>query len=359
VHDDDLPPGPTRSDPSGPGWTRQRRGKGWSHSDDRGRVITDPLVRSRIGQLAIPPAWREVWIAPDESGHIQAVGTDDAGRRQYLYHPAWREARDREKHDRALLLGTRMPRVRAEIAARLTEAGLGARRVLAAGLRMLDLGVFRAGGEQYAPDNPDDDGTFGLATLLRDHVSLNRGAVLVDYPAKGGVQRSVRLADPELHRVVGSLRRRRGGGPELLAFRNGSGRSRGDWHDVTTADLNAAVKELAGAEMTCKDLRTWNATVLAAVDLAARSRDGVPDAQRARTREVRRTMEAVSDHLGNTPAVARASYVDPRVVERYEDGRTILRALRRVGDVTSEAGSVDARSRDVLDRAVVRLIRKG
>ncbi|MBN9107611.1 MAG: DNA topoisomerase IB [Pseudonocardia sp.] len=354
--DEDLPNGLTRSDTAAPGWTRQRRGKGWSYSDDRGEIITDPLVRTRIGQLAIPPAWRDVWIAPEEHGHIQAVGTDDAGRRQYLYHPVWREARDQVKHDRALVLGSRMPRIRAEIAARLGERGLGARRVLAAGLRMLDLGVFRAGGEQYAPENPDDDGTFGLATLLREHATLTRGAVLVDYPAKGGIQRSVRLADPDLHKVIGSLRRRRGGGDELLAFRN-AGRGQ-DWHDVTTADLNAAVKELAGDEMTCKDLRTWNATVLAAVELAARSRDGIPDAERARNRQVTQTMNAVSDHLGNTPAVARASYVDPRVVERYEDGRTILRALRRVGDVTSEGGSVDGRSRDILDRAVVRLIRK-
>ena len=181
------------------------------------------------------------------------------------------------KYDRVLTLGAKLGDVRDEIVRRLDEPGLGRDRVLAAAVRMLDVGVFRAGGEQYAPSDDDEDGTFGLATLRREHVSLKRGAVLFSYPAKGNIPRSVALRDPLLHRVVGSLLRRKGGGEELLAYK-----IKRDWCDVKTADLNGAVKELAGEEYTCKDLRTWNATVLAAVALAAGAAEkGVPG-QRAR-----------------------------------------------------------------------------
>ena len=179
---------------------------------------------------------------------------------------------------------------------------------------MLDLGVFRAGGEEYAPGDDDEDGTFGLATLRREHVKLKRGAVLFSYPAKGGVPRAVALKDPLLHKMVNSLLRRHGGGEDLLVYRNG----RRAWHDVRAADLNAAVKELAGEEYTCKDLRTWNATVLAAVTLAAGTAEsGVPKSERTRKRVVNQAVEQVSEHLGNTPAVARSSYIDPRVLEQF------------------------------------------
>ena len=254
-------------DPAGPGLTRRRRGRGFSYHDASGAVITDHAEIARLKALVIPPAWQDVWISPDPQGHIQAVGTDAAGRRQYRYHDEWRRARDVVKYDRVLTLGAKLGDVRDEIVRRLGEPGLGRDRVLAAAVRMLDVGVFRAGGEQYAPGDDDEDGTFGLATLRREHVSLKRGAVLFSYPAKGNIPRSVALRDPLLHRVVGSLLRRKGGGEELLAYK-----IRRDWCDVKTADLNGAVKELAGEEYTCKDLRTWNATVLAAVALAAGGR---------------------------------------------------------------------------------------
>ena len=251
-------------DPTGPGLTRRRRGRGFSYLDESGAAITDPAEIARLKALVIPPAWQDVWISPDPQGHIQAVGTDAAGRRQYRYHDEWRRARDVIKYDRVLALGAKLADVREEIVRRLGEQGLGRDRVLAGAVRMLDVGVFRAGGEQYAPGDDDEDGTFGLATLRREHVSLKRGAVLFAYPAKGNIPRTLALRDPLLHRVVGSLLRRKGGGEELLAYK-----VRRDWCDVKTADLNGAVKELAGEEYTCKDLRTWNATVLAAVALAA------------------------------------------------------------------------------------------
>ena len=348
---DDCPADLVRVDPAGPGLTRRRRGRGFSYHDATGAAISDPAEVARLRALVIPPAWQDVWISPDPQGHIQALGTDAAGRRQYRYHEEWRRARDVVKHDRVLALGARLGDVRGEIVRRLGEPGLGRDRVLAAAVRMLDIGVFRAGGEQYAPSDDDEDGTFGLATLRREHVGLKRGAVVFSYPAKGGIPRELALRDPSLHRVVGSLLRRKGGGEELLAYK-----VKGDWCDVKTADLNIAVKELLGEEHTCKDLRTWNATVLAAVALAAGSAaDGVPRTAKGRKRVVSAAVKQVSEHLGNTPTVARSSYVDPRVLERFDAGRTVLPVLQKIEGC--EAGlPVDDASRAVLERAVVELI---
>jgi DNA topoisomerase IB len=344
--------GLVRADPAEPGFSRRRRGRGWSFYDCAGEPITDPAGIARIKSLAIPPAWQDVWICPTLDGHIQAVGTDAAGRRQYRYHEEWRRQRDREKYERVLTLGAVLPEVRQALVQRLQEKGLGRDRVLAAGVRMLDVGVFRPGGEEYAPGDDDEDGTFGLATLRREHVQLKRGAVLFSYPAKGGIPRTLALRDPLLHKVVNSLLRRRGGGEDLLAYRNGRG-----WHDVRAEDLNAAVKELIGEQYSCKDLRTWNATVLAAVTLAAGvARGGVPKKERARKRVVNRAIKEVSTHLGNTPTVARSSYVDPRVVERFDEGRTVLPALQHLENGSSMPDLTDDATRAAVEQAVVRLI---
>ena len=348
---DDCPATLVRVDPAEPGLTRRRRGRGFSYLDADGAPITDPEEVARLKALVIPPAWQDVWISPDHCGHIQAIGTDAAGRRQYRYHEEWRRARDVVKFDRVLTLGARLADVRTEIVRRLGEPGLRRDRVLAGAVRMLDIGVFRAGGEQYAPSDDDEDGTFGLATLRREHVCLRRGAVVFEYPAKGNIPRALELRDPLLHKVIGSLLRRKGGGEELLAYKDG-----GEWVDVKTADLNLAVKEVAGEDYTCKDLRTWNATVLAAVALAAESAEkGVPGSERGRKRMVTAAVKQVSEHLGNTPTVARSSYVDPRVLERFEEGRTVLSAVRKLDDDVTGLPADDA-SRALLERAVVKLI---
>ncbi len=342
-----------RVDPQGAGISRRRTGRGFGYRDERGELVTDPALLQRIRHLAVPPAWTDVWICPQPNGHIQAVGTDDAGRRQYRYHDEWRRQRDLEKHDRVARLGDRMPVVRATVAEHLGQRGLGCDRVLGAAVRMLDLGVFRVGGEQYAPDSDDDDdeGSFGLATVRREHVRRRAGAVLFSYPAKGGIDRTVALHDEALYKVVGSLLSRKGGGGDLLAYRVG----RGGWHDVRSEDINVRLKELAGDEFTAKDLRTWNATVFAAVALAEAAAgcdfdDSSPASQRARTRLVNLAIDEVAEQLGNTRTVARSSYVDPRVVERFEQGRTVLPAVRRMGDVSDEA------ARASLERAVLRLL---
>ena len=181
VDDDAVPDGLVRSDPAEPGLGRRRRGRGFSYLDDRGRPLTDPDVVARVKALVLPPAWEDVWICPDPAGHIQAVGTDAAGRRQYRYHDDWTRHRDADKFDRALRLGARMGTVRTEMRDRLAVTGLCPQRVLAGGVRLLDIGVFRSGGEQYAPDE-DDDGTFGLATLRRKHVRCSRRCAATGSP---------------------------------------------------------------------------------------------------------------------------------------------------------------------------------
>ncbi|MDQ4037950.1 MAG: DNA topoisomerase IB [Actinomycetota bacterium] len=304
--------------PNSPGWTRRRNGKGFVYLDEDGaRLSTDAALRCR--QLVIPPAWKEVWICPLENGHIQAVGTDDAGRRQYLYHPRWRELRDKSKHDRVLRVAGRLPQARCTVADHLALDGMPRERALATAFRLLDLGFFRIGGEAYAEAN----GSYGLATIEKQHVRIQNGSVVFEYTAKSGKGRLIALADEPIREAVELLRRRRGGGPELLAFRVGR-----RWYDITSTDINGYIKETVGDDVSAKDFRTWHGTVLAAVELAGQvDKSG---SRTARKRAVAGAMRAVSEYLGNTPTVARASYVDPRVIDLYEDGITISPAFRVV-----------------------------
>jgi DNA topoisomerase IB len=303
--------------------------------------VTDPETLARIKALVIPPAWNDVWICADPRGHIQATGTDSAGRRQYLYHDLWREQRDRDKHDRVRKLGAALPHMRTVIDGHLAGRGLTRNRVLAAAVRLIELGFFRPGGEEYAEEN----GTFGLATIMKEHVSLAKGQLTFEYTAKGDKHREQAVAEEQVYAVVRSLKRRRGGGEQLLVFRNGS-----RWHDVTAADINDYIREVSGGDYTAKDFRTWHATVLAAVGLAV-SRDAVGES--ARKRAVARVVREVADYLGNTPAVARASYIDPRVIRLYEDGRSIALVL---GDLGRDSDFGDLATRGRVESAVLRLL---
>jgi DNA topoisomerase I len=329
-----------RSDVTGPGIRRIRSGRGFRYLDANGLAVP-PEERDRIAQLVIPPAWKEVWICPWPNGHIQAVGFDAAGRRQYLYHPRWREKRDKEKHDHVLDFAAALPDARKIVAAQLDARGLTRERVLAATFRLLDLGFFRVGGERYAEDN----GTYGLSTLLREHVRFTGGEIVFDYPAKGGYERVQAVADPELRRIVRQLRSRPAPGDMLFAYYQDR-----QWHPVHGSDINDYLKYLTGLDVSAKDFRTWNATVLAAVGLA------VSPVSRAsassRKRAVARVVKEVSQYLGNTPAVCRASYIDPRVIERYERGDTIVDAL----DLLGETGSGLA-TQGPVEEAVLHLLR--
>ncbi|HEV2890860.1 MAG TPA: DNA topoisomerase IB [Frankiaceae bacterium] len=302
-----------RVDCSAPGIRRRRAGRGFSYADQNGAPVTDPDTLARIDALVIPPAWTDVWICPHPRGHIQATGVDAAGRRQYRYHDAWRLQRDRAKFDHMVAFGRALPRLRDRINDDLAGDGLSRTRVLACATRLLDLGFFRIGTEGYAEQNQ----TYGLATIRKEHVTVRGDVVTFDYVAKSGKQRIQSIVEPTVVEVVKALRRRRGGGPELLAYRNDAG----GWCDVKSADINAYIKDVTGGDFSAKDFRTWAATVLGAVALAV-SKEAATS-RTARKRAVTRMYQEVSHYLGNTPAVCRASYVDPRVVDRYLSGVTV------------------------------------
>jgi DNA topoisomerase I len=325
----------------GPGWTRRRAGRGFSYRDETGQLVKDAERLDRIRSVAIPPAWQDVWICPWPNGHIQATGLDAAGRRQYRYHDAWRARRDAEKHERVLAIAHELPDVRDQVAAALRTRGLNRERVLACALRLLDLGTFRIGSEEYAEEN----GTYGLATLRREHVTVRGERTFFRYTAKGSIEREVEITDRPTATIVRQLLERPDdAGDELLAYRLDDG----TWHDVTSDEINAYLKEVSGAEITAKDFRTWNATVLMAAALAEQP---LPRTKTARDKTIRAAYVRVSEQLGNTPAVCKASYVDPRVVDRYQHGETVADALAEL------AGADDDReAQKVLEQAVCRLL---
>ena len=304
-----------RSDCSGTGLTRRRRGKGFEYLDEEGRRISDTEVVERISELAIPPAWEDVWICPFPMGHIQATGIDAAGRKQYIYHPKWRESQDRKKFDSMVRFAQALPDMREQVEKDLRGKGITRKRVLAASVRLLDRGFLRIGGESYAEDND----SYGLATMRKDHVTVTKNdAINFDFTGKSGIRHVRYVVDAPVAEIVRELKRRRGGIDELLAYRDDDGK----WRDIKSPDIRAYVKETAGEEYTAKDFRTWAGTVLAAVTLAATD----PERRKTKTgnkRLISYSVKQVAYFLGNTPAVARASYIDPRVFDRFRDGYTI------------------------------------
>jgi DNA topoisomerase I len=322
---------------TGPGISRRRQGRGFSYVHPNGQKVADAATLDRIRSLAIPPAWSDVWICPVERGHLQAVGTDAAGRKQYLYHEDWSARRGRQKFDRVLRLARRLPAMRKVSARDITSRGLTRDRALAGAVRLLDLGFFRIGSEAYTQEN----GSYGLATLRRSHVRVSRDEVRFDFAAKGGQRRIQTIRDPELARLTTALLRRRGGGPELLAFRDGK-----TWRDVRSEDINAYLKDLADEDISAKDFRTWHATVLTAALLASEE-EGLRSVT-SRKRVVSTVVKEVAEALGNTPAVCRVSYIDPRVIDRFLNGETI--DLPRGRDLT------DDRVRAAVERAVLDLV---
>ncbi len=323
-----------RADCSTPGIRRRRRGKGFTYQwESTGERVNDPDVLSRITELVLPPAWQDVWICPYPNGHLQAVGTDAAGRKQYRYHDQWRERRDNQKFDTMLEFARALPDLRQvleqELSARDT---LDRDRVLACAVRLLDRGFFRIGTEI---GHSGDVETFGLTTMRKEHVSISGNEVAFEYMAKGGKHRVHSVVDPSVCDVVLALKRRRGGGDELLAYRDGKA-----WIDITARDVNAWIKEATGGNFSAKDFRTWSATVLAAVALAVSGMAATSAS--ARKRAEARAAKEVAYYLGNTPTVARNSYIDPRVFDRYRSGCTISWVLEQLGDVDHDEPSIQA-----------------
>ena len=312
-----------RVDCSAPGISRVRRGRGFEYRDAEGRILGDPETLERISELVIPPAWKDVWICPLANGHIQATGIDAAGRKQYLYHAAWRTRRDRQKFDEMVSFAKDLPAMREHVVEILDGSdALSRDRVLAAAVRLLDRGFFRIGSEDYAVTNE----TYGLATMRKSHVKFeDDGTMVFDYPAKSGKRRVQGVVDPAVADMLRQMKQRRGGGPELLAYKEGR-----RWRDIRSPDINAFIKEITGGDHSAKDFRTWNATLLAAVALAVSGE--VADTKTGRQRAITRAVKEVSHYLGNTPAVCRASYIDPRVIDAYQGGLVVTPALEEVAE---------------------------
>ncbi len=329
-----------RTSPDQPGWTRRRAGKGFVYLDERGQRLPEEDAQ-RARDLVIPPAWEDVWITPYENGHLQAVGTDDAGRRQYLYHPQWRLRRDAEKFDRMLVFGKALSKARSQVMVDLGLEGMPLERACAAAVRLLDLGYFRVGNDVYAADN----GSFGLTTLERRHVRRQQDRLVFTFVGKSGIEHVVEIDDQIVVAAIEVMRRRRTPkDPSLLAYRNGR-----SWRSIIPELVNDYVRDTTGIEATAKDFRTWHATVLAAAALAETPEPG--ETKASRKRAVAGAMKEVASFLGNTPALARSSYVDPRVVDAYNRERTIQTATRR------RYANADERQAG-LERATLKLLRE-
>lgn len=301
-----------RSDPTAPGWVRVRHGRGYRYLDADGTPLPDE-ARRRILSLVIPPAWTDVWVCPDERGHIQATGIDQAGRRQYIYHSAWRQRRDRLKFDRMLQLAERLPHAHRH-ATRDMRSDPGTReRALGAAFRLLDSAHLRVGNEAYARQH----GSIGLTTLRGAHATISRDSVTLNFPGKSGVEWSTTVTDPDLATVIRGLKQRGPTAP-LLAHRTTNGRTH--WRALTPTDVNDYVRDRVGDGFTSKDFRTLHGTIIAARHLAT-----APPAttETARKRAITAAIRTAADALGNTPAIARGSYIDPRIIDRYRNGETL------------------------------------
>jgi DNA topoisomerase-1 len=307
-------------------WTRRGRKGAFRFLDQQGRPIRDPAKLERIEKLAIPPAWKEVRISPSPKAKLQATGVDKAGRKQYLYHADFRAAQEQAKYDKLIRFAEKLPELRAAMAEHLDKSDVDRERVSAIALRLINLGWFRVGSERYVRGS----GTYGITTLTRRHVTVRGHRVTLAFRGKHKIQVRTSIVDEELAVAM----------RELLAIPGGARVFRYEWegavYNLTSKRLNDYVKLYMGPEFSAKDFRTWGGTLLAAIALAEHaSRSGFPETKTDEKRSISAAMRRVAQQLGNTPAVCRASYVSPAVIEQYLDGRTIEdfrpRHLRVVG----------------------------
>jgi DNA topoisomerase-1 len=297
-----------------PGIRRVKAGSGFAYRNSQGRCIKDAAVLKRIKALAIPPAWTDVWVCADAQGHLQAVGYDARGRKQYRYHPRWREVRDETKFNRMIAFGQALPKIRRQVRRDLRAAGLGREKILAAVVRLLELTAFRVGNDEYANENK----SFGLTTLQDRHVRVNGATIRFNFRGKSGQQQRLDVEHPTLARLVRKCQDLPG--QDLFQYLD----EQGNVHDVTSNDVNEYLARAVGGDFTAKDFRTWTGTVLAALAL----REFEPIASKARAkRNIVRAIERVAERLGNTPAVCKKCYIHPVIFESYLDGDLVV-ALR-------------------------------
>ncbi len=319
-----------------PGWSRVRHGRGFRYLDESGTAL-ETIDIDRCKKLVIPPAWTDVWICPVANGHLQAVGTDDAGRRQYLYHPDWRTRRDAEKFLHMEQFARSL--IRHRLTARRDLGGeLDLTTVSAAAFSLLDLGMFRIGSDRYTEVNE----SYGLTTLEKEHVTRNGRGLTFSYTAKSGQEVEVTVRDDRVGALLDRLLRRRSGGDRLFAYKDGR-----RWRNLDADDVNAYVKDVLGDDFSAKDFRTWRGTVIAAHALAKSD----ASSRSARKRSVAEAMREVGDHLGNTATVARGSYVDPRVVDLFNDGITVAAGNRSIAPGAPVSRTLERQVLRVLKRA--------
>lgn len=310
------------SSDSQPGIRRQARGNQLIYLDSRRTRIKDAATLGRIKRLAIPPAWTDVWICADERGHVQATGRDVRGRKQYRYHPHWREQRDENKFGRMIAFARALPRIRRRVKRDLNRRGMPRERVLATVVRLLEATLIRVGNDEYARENA----SYGLTTMHNHHVRIAGAQIHFAFRGKSGKRHEISVRDPQLARIV--RRCQDIPGQELFAYEDEDGRTR----DVTSQDVNAYLRAISGDDLTAKDFRTWAGTVLAAIALREFE---IVTAQAHAKKNVVTAIEAVARVLGNTPAVCRKCYVHPEIVESYLAGDTIATIQQRV------AGRID------------------
>jgi DNA topoisomerase-1 len=298
-----------------PGISRIMQGTAFRYRGPDGRPIRDGETLTRIRSLAVPPAWRDVWICPHPEGHLQATGRDVKGRKQYRYHSRWREVRDGNKYERMIAFGRALPHIRQRVEKDLARSGLPKEKILATVVRLLEVTLIRVGNEEYAKHNE----SFGLTTMRDRHVRVNGSALRFQFRGKSGILHAVDLEDGRLARIVRHSRDLPG--YELFQYVDDAGERRA----IDAADVNAYLKSIAADEFTAKDFRTWAGTVLAA---RALREVAAFDSQAQAKRNVRRAVEAVAKRLGNTTAVCRKCYIHPEVVNAYLDG-TLAASLNR------------------------------
>jgi DNA topoisomerase-1 len=320
---------------TGPGIRRNGTSlKNFCYLSPTGRKVADEATLRRIRSLAIPPAWKDVWICPSDSGHIQATGIDARGRKQYRYHPRWRATRDETKFHRMIAFGKALPQIRRITARHLHLRGLPREKVLATIVQLLEKTLIRVGNAEYAKSNK----SFGLTTILDDHVRVKGSRVHFEFRGKSGIDHSIALDDPALARIVKKCQDLPG--QELFAYVDESGKD----VDVTSNDVNAYLKEITGEDFTAKDFRTWNATVLAAKALQEVS---TFDTQAQAKKNVLRAVEDVAKRLGNTRSVCRKCYIHPAVIDAYMDGSLLAtlaqrarREMKRIASLRPEEAAI-------------------
>lgn len=299
-----------------PGISRKRKGKGFTYFDVRGKGVRNSETLARIASLVIPPAWEKVWICPSPRGHVQAVGWDARGRKQYRYHEKFRAFRDENKYERMLDFVKALPKIRRRVNADLKKRGMPKDKVLAAIVRLLETTLIRVGNEEYAHQNK----SYGLTTLHNNHAKVRGSAIRFHFRGKSGVDHAIDLEDPRIAKIVRKCQDLPG--EELFGFVDEDGQT----HDIKSEDVNAYLHQIAGQEFTAKDFRTWAGTVLAATALQEFEQ---VDSQARRKKNVMRAVEAVAKRLGNTKAVCRKCYIHPYIIDSYMDGTLIQQLQHR------------------------------